>query len=217
MATRLEGPRIAPRRGRASALVVLLHGYGANGEDLIALGEAWRGSMPDAAFVAPNAPQAIPGMYGALQWFPLTLRDPREYWRGVEAAKPALDSFLDAELARYRLGENRLALVGFSQGSMLALHVGLRRPAAPAGIVAYSGLLAGPEHLAEANVRPPLLLIHGEADDLIPVAALEAAREALAGADMQVEWHVRPDLGHGIDPEGQWLAGHFMRQVLGSG
>jgi phospholipase/carboxylesterase len=217
MATRLEGPRIAPRRGRASALVVLLHGYGANGEDLIALGEAWRGSMPDAAFVAPNAPQAIPGMYGALQWFPLTLRDPNEYWRGVEAAQPVLDSFLDAELARYRVEENRLVLVGFSQGSMLALHVGLRRPAAPAGIVAYSGLVAGPEHLAKVNVRPPVLLIHGEADDLIPVAALEAAREALAGAGLKVEWHVRPNLGHGIDPEGQWLAAHFMRQVLGAG
>ena len=217
MATRLEGPRIAPRRGRASALIVLLHGYGANGEDLIALGEAWRGSMPDAAFVAPNAPQAIPGMYGALQWFPLTLGDPNEYWRGVEAARPALDGFLDAELARYRLGENRLVFVGFSQGSMLALHVGLRRPAAPAGIVAYSGLLAGPEHLAKANVRPPVLLIHGEADDLIPVAALEAAREALAGAGIEVEWHVRPGLGHGIDPEGQWLAAHFMRAVLGAG
>ena len=214
MATRLDGPRIAPNRGRASSLVVLLHGYGANGDDLIALGDAWRQWLPDAAFVAPNAPQAIPGMHGALQWFALTLRDPSEYWRGVEAARPALDRFLDAELARYRLPPSRLVLVGFSQGTMMALHVGLRRPAAPAGIVAYSGLLAGPDHLAETKARPPVLLVHGEADDLIPIDALHMAREALAGAGIPVEWHVRPGLGHGIDPEAQWMAGHFIAQSL---
>ena len=103
MAMQLDGPRLEPRGRAASALVVLLHGYGANGDDLIALGESWRGMLPDVAFVAPNAPQTIPGMHGGLQWFPLTLRDPSEYWRGVAAAQPALDRFLDAELARYRL------------------------------------------------------------------------------------------------------------------
>src|SRR5262245_28854609 len=211
----LRGPRIAPSRGRASALVVLLHGYGANGEDLIALGEAWRQRLPEAAFVAPNAPERIPGTYG-LQWFDLTLRDPSEYWRGVTAARPVLDSFLDGELARHRLPADRLVLVGFSQGSMLALHVGLRRSASLAGIVAYSGLLAGPEHLAEVKRGPPVLLIHAERDDLIPVGALHAGREALAGRGMRVEWHVRPGLGHGIDPEGQWMAGHFMAQALWS-
>jgi phospholipase/carboxylesterase len=214
MTTPLNGPRIEPRGGRASGLVVLLHGYGANGDDLIALGDGWRRSLPDAAFVAPNAPQSIPGMYGGLQWFALTLRDPSEYWRGVAAAQPALDRFLDAELARYRLTADRLVLVGFSQGTMMALHVGLRRPAAPAGIVAYSGLLAGPDHLAETKARPPVLLVHGEADDLIPIDALHMAREALAGAGIPVEWHVRPGLGHGIDPEAQWMAGHFIAQSL---
>ena len=216
MATRLDGPRIAPSRGRASALVVLLHGYGANGDDLIALGEAWRQQLPDAAFVAPNAPEPIPGMYGGLQWFDLTLRDPGEYWRGVTAARPMLDGFLDAELARYRLAADRLVLVGFSQGSMLALHVGLRRSAAPAGIVAYSGLLAGAEHLAEVTSLPPVLLIHGEIDELIAVQALHLAREALASRGMRVEWHVRPGLGHGIDPQAQWMAGHFIGQALRS-
>jgi phospholipase/carboxylesterase len=210
----LVGPRIEPRGGRASALVVLLHGYGANGDDLIALGDGWRRSLPDAAFVAPNAPEMIPGMYGGLQWFPLTLRDPGEYWRGVATAQPALDRFLDAELARYRLAADRLVLVGFSQGTMMALHVGLRRAAAPAGIVAYSGLLAGPDQLRATKARPPVLLIHGEADDLIPVEALHMAREALAGAGTLVEWHVRPGLGHGIDPEAQWMAGHFIAQTL---
>jgi phospholipase/carboxylesterase len=212
----LDGPRLEPRGRFPSALVVLLHGYGANGDDLIALGDGWQQWLPDAAFVAPNAPQTIPGMHGALQWFALTLRDPGEYLRGVTAAQPALDRFLDAELARYRLAPSRLVLVGFSQGTMMALHVGLRRPAAPAGIVGYSGLLAGPDRLGEATARPPVLLIHGEADDLIPVEALHAGREALASAGVPVEWHVRPGLGHGIDAEGQFMAAHFIAEVLRS-
>jgi len=194
--------------------VVLLHGYGANGDDLIALGQEWQRRLPETAFVAPNAPQAIRGMHGGLQWFPLTLRDPGEYWRGVAGAQPALDRFLDAELARHRLGPERLVLVGFSQGTMMALHAGLRRAVAPAGIVAYSGLLAGPEHLSETKGRPPVLLVHGEADDLIPLEALHMAREALAAAGLPVEWHVRPRLGHGIDREGQWMAASFIAEVL---
>ena len=166
MARPLNGPRIEPRQGEPSALIVLLHGYGANGDDLIALGEGWRDALPGAVFVAPNAPETIPGMYGGLQWFALTLRDPSEYWRGVESARPALDRFIDAELARYHLAADRLVLVGFSQGCMMALHVGLRRAAPPAAIVAYSGLLAGPEHIGDTKARPPILLVHGEADDL---------------------------------------------------
>ena len=212
----LQGPRLEPRGRTATSLVVLLHGYGANGDDLIGLADGWRAGLPETAFVSPNAPETIPGMPGGLQWFALTLRDPHEYWRGVEAVRPALDRFLDAELARYRLPPGRLALVGFSQGTMMALHVGLRRPAAPAGIVAYSGLLAGPEHLAETTARPPILLIHGAVDDLIPVDALHMAREPLAAAGLPVEWHVRPGLGHGIDPGGQAMAGHFLRQALRS-
>jgi len=211
----LDGPRREPRGRAPTALVVLLHGYGANGDDLIPLGDEWRGRLPGAVFVAPNAPQPIPGMPGALQWFALTMRDPVEFWRGVVAARPLLDRFLDAELARYRLPPDRLALVGFSQGTMLALHAGLRRAAAPAAIVGFSGLLAGPEHLSEITARPPILLIHGEADDLIPADALHMAREPLAKAGLLLEWHVRPGLGHGIDPEGAAMAGHFLKQTLG--
>ena len=163
----LDGPRLAPVSGRATALVVLLHGYGANGEDLLGLAHGWRSRLPDAAFVAPNAPDAVPGMPGALQWFPLTLQDPSEYWRGVVAAAPGLDRFIAQELARLGVAAGRLALVGFSQGSMLALHVALRRAVAPVAVVAYSGLLAGPEHLGRSKpgrpfcsctVRPTILL-----------------------------------------------------------
>jgi phospholipase/carboxylesterase len=214
MALQLDGPRIAPRGGSPDALVVLLHGYGANGDDLIGLADGWRRQLPNAVFVAPNAPEDIPGMPGALQWFPLTLRDPTEYWRGVVAARPAVDRFLDTELARYRLPANRLVLVGFSQGTMLAVHIGLRRQTAPAAMVGFSGLLAGPEHLAEAPARPPILLIHGAADDLIPVEALHIAREQLAEAGHLVEWHIGERVGHGIDAAGQHLAGHFIASAL---
>jgi phospholipase/carboxylesterase len=210
----LNGPRLEPRGRTATCLVVLLHGYGANGDDLIPLGNEWRDALPGAVFVAPNAPQPIPGMPGALQWFGLTMRDASEHWRGVVAARPLLDRFLDAELARCRVSPDRLALVGFSQGTMMALHAGLRCTSGPAAIVGFSGLLAGPEHLGEITARPPVLLIHGEADDLIPADALHIAREPLAHAGLLVEWHVRPGLGHGIDPEGVAIAGHFMAQML---
>src|SRR6185436_9900048 len=131
----LDGPRVEPRGLAPSALVVLLHGYGANGDDLIGLAEGWRSTLRSAAFVAPNAPDTIPGMHGGLQWFPLTMRDAGEYWRGVAGARPALDRFLNRELSRYKLPLHRLVLVGFSQGTMMALHVGLRLVEAPAGIV----------------------------------------------------------------------------------
>jgi phospholipase/carboxylesterase len=210
----LEGPRIEPRGRAATSLVVLLHGYGANGEDLIQLAAGWQERLPNAAFLAPNAPQSIPGMFGCLQWFALTQRDPHETWRGVEAARPVVDRFLDAELARFGLGAERLALVGFSQGTMMALHVGLRRNPAPAAIVGYSGLLAGAERVGDGVARSPVLLVHGEADDVIAIEALHRAREALAAAGVPVEWHVRSSLGHGIDPGGQWMGGHFLARVL---
>ena len=214
----LDGPRIAPQSGTASALVVLLHGYGANGDDLIPLADEWRRQLPDAAFAAPNAPEQIPGNWGGLQWFGLSFRDPGEYWRGVEASAPLLDAFLDAELARFGLPPDRLALVGFSQGCMMALHVGPRRRTAPAGLVGLSGRLAGPEHLErEIKVRPPTLLAHGEDDELIPVDALHAAREALSRAGVPVEWHVQPGLGHGIDDEVVRLAGAFLAAALADG
>lgn len=211
---RLDGPRLEPAAAAPGSLVVLLHGYGANGDDLIALGDGWRRWVPDAVFLAPNAPDVIPGMYGGLQWFPLTLRDPSEYWQGVVAARPVLDRFIDDELTRYRLAAGRLVLVGFSQGTMMALHVGLRRAEAPACIVGFSGLLAGPENLAETTASPPILLVHGEVDDLIPITALHMAREQLAKRDLLIEWHVRPNIGHGIDSAGEMLAGHFISAAL---
>jgi phospholipase/carboxylesterase len=212
----LEGLRREPRGREVTSLVILLHGYGASGDDLIGLADAWQGTLPQTVFVAPHAPEMLPYRgYAGYQWFPLTFRDPGEIWRGVCTATPALERFLDSELARYRVDPRRLVLVGFSQGTMLALHVGLRRSTAPAAIVGFSGIIAGPEHLErDIKARPPVQLIHGDQDELIPIDALHITREALATAGLAVEWHIRRGLGHGIDPEGQELAGAFLKRAL---
>jgi len=208
MAAELDGPRLPPRSGTARQLVVLLHGYGADGNDLIELGQVWQQLLPQAAFVAPHAPEPCGQAPIGRQWFPLTFRDPNERWVGVNNAAPMLEHFLDAELGKHGLPPSALALVGFSQGTMMALHVGLRRPVAPAAIVGYSGLLVLPpdgnlEAVAvKITARPPVLLVHGDSDDLIPVQALFAAAQGLAALGVPVEWHISAGLGHGIDPEG---------------
>ncbi len=213
----LDGPRKEPSQS-VTSLVVLIHGYGANGADLSDLADALSPALPGAAFVAPDAPEPFPEVgLAARQWFPLTFRDPGELWHGASLAGPVLDRFLDLELERYRLTPDRLALAGFSQGTIMALHVGLRRSAAPAAIVGFSGLIAGPEHLQSTiKARPPVQLIHGELDEVIPVEAIHMTREALAAANVPVEWHIRPGVGHHIDPTGLKLAAHFLAQMLGS-
>ncbi len=215
--TQLDGPRLAPHsRGPARQLVVLLHGYGADGNDLIEIGRVWQQLLPHAAFVSPHAPRPCGQAPMGREWVPLTFRDPEERWRGVNAAAPILDRFLDAELARVRLPASALALVGFSQGTMMALHVGLRRAESVAAIVGYSGIFVIPEGAApdalagEIAARPPVLLLHGERDDLIPVPALFHASQALAALGIPVEWHVSPEIGHGIDEEGLRQGGEFL-------
>lgn len=211
----LDGPRREPRQP-VTSLVVLIHGYGANGMELIDLADVLATFLPGAAFAAPDAPEPLPEVdLSARQWFKLTFRDPGELWHGASLTGPALDRFLDAELARYQLPPDRLALVGFSQGTIMALHVGLRRAAAPAAIVGFSGLIAGPEHLArDVRARPRVQLIHGELDEVIPIEAIHMTREALAAAKVPVEWHVRTGLGHSIDLTGLRLAGQFLAQLL---
>lgn len=212
----IDGPRIPPASGgKAKSLVVFLHGYGADGNDLIELGRELSPLLPDAAFVSPNAPDICAGTPFGRQWFPLTIIEPRRLYVDVSRAAPALNEFLDAELASHGLTEKDLALVGFSQGTMMALHVAPRRDRPVAGVVGYSGLLAGPEHLAaETKSKPPVLLIHGQDDTTIPAMALNAAVRALGEATFPVEWHIRPGLGHGIDIEGLELGGDFLKRVL---
>ena len=221
MADLLNGPRVEAKNGQAKQLIVFLHGYGADGNDLIEIGKQWRASLPDAAFVSPHAPEPCGASPMGRQWFPLTMRDPDERWRGVVKARPILDAFLDAELAKRGLDESRLALVGFSQGTMMALHVGLRRERAPAAILGYSGVLVGPEQLAEATAKDPagapspILLIHGHQDQLIPFEALFESAEALAKADIPCQWHLSLGVGHGIDEGGLRHGGLFVAKNFG--
>jgi phospholipase/carboxylesterase len=204
----LSGPRLAPASGRATELVVLLHGYGADGDDLIGLASHWQQLLPGAAFVAPHAPTRVPGAPSGFQWFPISRIDPHEMQNGVAMAAPGIAQFLDEELDRLGLPPDRLALAGFSQGAMLSLHLGLNRAVAPAAIVGFSGLLAGPPP-AQGH-KPPILLTHGDADQVIPVGALFAAVGALGLAGLPLQWHLAPGMGHGIDPEGLDLAGTFL-------
>ncbi len=219
MATKLDGPRLGTgTKGKARQLVVLLHGYGADGKDLIELGAQWQTLLPDAAFAAPNAPEPCTQSSMGRQWFPLTTRNPDERWIGVNKAGPDLDAFLDAELATLGLDDGKLALVGFSQGTMMALHVGLRRSRPPAAIVGFSGLLVGPEHLAApvpGTRMPSILLTHGSDDDVIPVDALFMGAEGLAEVGIASQWHLSVGVGHGIDGPAMTHAGQFLARSLG--
>jgi phospholipase/carboxylesterase len=211
----LDGPRVAAALAPARALVVLCHGYGSDGNDLIALAPHWQGLLPHAAFVSPNGPERCGGSPSGYQWFPLSRIDPQETLRGAQAAAPTLNAFIDAELARAGLGADRLALVGFSQGAMMALHVGLRRAVRPAAIIGFSGMLVGPETLGPQENAPPVLLVHGDADTVIPVSALFMSANALGAAGVPVQWHVAKGLGHGIDGTGLALAGQCLADALG--
>ena len=212
--TKIDGPRLAPKSGKADALVVFLHGYGADGHDLIDLGQQWQNWLPNVAFVSPHAPEPCGMSPMGRQWFPLTMRDPSERWRGVVGARPSLDAFLDEELQRLNLTPDRLALVGFSQGTMMALHTGLRRAISPAAILGYSGVLVGPEHLAEATGNPKILLVHGDRDEVIPLDALFMSADALGKAEIPCQWHLSFGIGHGIDGGGLRHGGLFLAQSL---
>lgn len=222
----LSGPRLPPANGQPPRkLVVLLHGYGANGDDLIALGSVVGRLLPDALFLAPNAPDPVPGGFGGFQWFSLSHYDPNmlrrdpkhsaaiygEMLEGAEKAAPSINAFIDEELARHKIDPANLALIGFSQGTMMSLHVGLRRTLPPACIIGFSGALLGADRLkTEAQHKPPVLLVHGDADDVVPPEALFAALSGLGEAEIPAEFHVCPGLGHGIDEEGLQIAARFL-------
>lgn len=211
----LSGPSVAAKSGDTRQLVILCHGYGSDGNDLISLAPYWQQIMPDAAFIAPNAPAPCDGNPMGYQWFPITRLDPSEIARGVESAAPQLDRFIDEQLRLRGLDGSQLALVGFSQGTMMALHVGLRRAVSPACIIGYSGALAVPERLKdEMRGSPPVLMIHGDADDMLPVSRMHSAVQALGEAGLAVRWHVSPGLGHGIDQTGLELGGRFIADAF---
>lgn len=215
-ATMLSGPVLGPiAGGRARQLVVLLHGVGADGNDLIQLAPYFAQVLPEAEFISPHAPFHYDMAPFGHQWFSLQDRTPQAMAAGVRLAAPILDAFLDAELLRRGLDDSALALVGFSQGTMMALHVALRRRQPCAAVVGYSGALVAPETLSEEIAsRPPVLLVHGADDDVVPVDCTTIAVQVLEEAGLTVYAQVRPELGHGIDEDGIALGAAFLSQRL---
>jgi phospholipase/carboxylesterase len=209
-------PIIHPKSGKAKQLVVFLHGYGADGNDLIDIGQQWQKTLPDAEFISPHAPEPCAMSPMGRQWFPLTMRDPNERWLGVNQAEKNLQNYLDDELKKRELTNAQLALIGFSQGGMMALHVGLRRKTAPSSIISYSGAFilppANPLSKLEMEklVKPPILLVHGDQDEVIPVSALTMSRDALLNLGIPCTTHISHNVGHGIDSQGLQLGATFL-------
>jgi phospholipase/carboxylesterase len=216
----LNAVRRAPKSGEARSVVVFLHGYGANGEDLLGLADVLGDHLPDTLFVAPDAPEACAGAPFGFQWFPIPWIDgssEEEAERGMVAAMEDVNAFLDALLVDEDMLPEQMVLFGFSQGTMMSLAVAPRREDEIAGIVAFSGRLLAPELLAdEAVSKPPVLLVHGDADDVVPPQSLPQAAEALQSAGFtEVYAHIMKGTGHGIAPDGLSVALAFMRDKLG--
>ena len=214
----LKFGRKAARSGVGKSVVVFVHGYGADGADLLGLGDALAPHLPDTVFVAPDAPQPCVGNPFGFQWFPIPWLD----GSSEEAAKAGMaesvvlfNDFLDARLAEEGVGPEAMALVGFSQGAMMSLHVAPRRAQAVAGVVAISGRLLVPELLAaEAVVKPPVLLVHGDQDPVVPFADMGLAGDALVAAGFETFGHVMEGTGHGIAPDGLGVTLQFLRERL---
>ncbi|MEP3440437.1 MAG: alpha/beta fold hydrolase [Sulfitobacter sp.] len=215
----LNSMRREPVSGETRSVVVFLHGYGANGADLLGLADPLSEHLPDTLFIAPDAPESIPGMPNGYEWFPIPWIDgssEEESARGMAQAVDDLNAYLDALMVDEDVLPEQVVLFGFSQGTMMSLHVAARREDEVAGVVAISGRLLNPESLAdEAVSRPPIMLIHGDQDDVVPPQSLPEAAEALQEAGWKdVFAHVMKGTGHGIAPDGLSVALAFMRDKL---
>ncbi|MGY6703458.1 alpha/beta hydrolase [Roseinatronobacter sp.] len=214
----LTSARKGVPKGQAKSAVIFVHGYGADGADLLGLAEPLGPHMPNTAFYAPNAPERCTGNPMGFQWFPIPWLDgstEEAALTGLQAAAHDLDAFIDQVLADEGLAPDALALVGFSQGTMISLHVAPRRKDALAGIVGFSGRLMQPEHLADdALSYPPVLLVHGDQDEVVPPQSLPEAADALTAAGFETYAHVSKGTGHGIAHDGLSLALSFLRDKL---
>ena len=215
----LQSERKEPVSGTTRSVVVFLHGYGANGADLLGLADPLGEHMPDTLFIAPDAPERCPGSPLGCQWFPIPWLDGSsedEARRSMDAAIEDLNAFLDALMVDEDILPEQLALFGFSQGTMMSLHVGPRREDALAGIVGFSGRLLEPDLLVdEVKTKPPVLLVHGDQDEVVPPQSLSEAAVGLEKAGFkEVFAHVMKGTGHGIAPDGLSVALAFMRDKL---
>ena len=215
----LDGPRAAARSGETKSLVILLHGYGADGNDLFGLSQPLSQYMPDTVFRAPNAPEKSAVNPAGYQWFPIPWLDgssEAERNAGFERSVGILDTYLTEAMAEEGVSPAQTALIGFSQGTMMSLYVAPRREAAVAGVVGFSGrLIPGDDLKAEAKVKPPVLLVHGDQDEMIPVADMSSAETQLRAAGFEVSSHISRGIGHGIAPDGLSLALGFLMTNLG--
>ncbi len=215
----LSGGRKASQSGRTASVVVFLHGYGADGSDLLGLADALGPHLPDTVFLAPDAPERCTGNPMGYQWFPIPWIDGSDPASAADAMATAVDdlnAYLDNVLIDEGIGADRLVLFGFSQGTMMALQLAPRREDAVAAVVGFSGRLIEPELLAdEARVRPPVLLVHGDADEVVPPGSLPDAASALTAAGFEVNTHISPGMGHGIGNDGLSLALTFIHDKLG--
>ena len=211
----LEGPRAEAASGNKDSLVIFLHGYGADGNDLFGLAQALAPHLPNTAFRSPNAPERCAVNPMGYQWFPISWLDgsPESAMKeGAERAAKTLHAYLDETLEEEGLTPDRVAIVGFSQGTMMSLNVVLRRPEPVAALVGFSGRLVEIDGTGPITSKPPVLLVHGDQDEMVPVDSIHEAREALAKEGVNVSWHISQGVGHGIAPDGLGLALEFIRR-----
>lgn len=215
----LQSGRRGVAQGQAKYLVILVHGYGADGNDLLGLADPLGQHLPDTVFVAPDAPNKCSGNPFGYEWFPIPWLDgssEEAAKEGMAQAVVDLNAFIDKTMQEEGFSPAQTILLGFSQGTMMSLHIAPRRAEPLAGIVGFSGRLLEPENMAAAVVsRPPVLLIHGDQDEMVPVASLPEAADALVAAEFEVYTHISKGTGHGIAPDGLGVALHFMREKLG--
>ena len=214
----LTGPEAEPASGGpAKQLILFVHGYGADGNDLISLAQYFAHVAPDAAFFSPNAPYRCDGSPYGYQWYDVWMQDRDERLSAIRSTAAIFDNFIDQQLDRRGLTEESLVLIGFSQGTMMSLFTAPRREKAVAGIVGYSGRMEAPDLFKdEIKSKPPVVMIHGDSDELLAVSEMETAAAALKECGVEIDTHVRPGLGHGIDEQGIRIGLEFVKNALGS-
>jgi phospholipase/carboxylesterase len=212
---KLDGPFIAPKSGKAKQMVIFLHGYGANGNDLISIGEEWGQDLPDCAFVSPNAPEVCEAWSAGYQWFPIRAISPEAMERDKYASivAPVLSNYIDQQLAKWGVEDSALAVAGFSQGAMMAMYTMPRRKKPCAAVIGFSGMLLDAQGLKGSDiVKVPVLAIHGDADEIVPPDNLARAEKGFEAAGFDIETVMRPGLGHGIDHFGLTRGLQFVQE-----